>query len=199
MLLFSGHVSQAFFKGSLATYLVIQFTRPPVEPHHQVRYNQNPYFDESPEQLLYPEATTLETLYPDKGFFEAIHSPDVISIHPIDAAEDEGSIKAGGYTFSAKASQPNRETAERLFIRCVRSAAMNLREKCVSFNQRCCFDLPRVALPMICFSVSLADRSSRHTTREQTSQHKAWSRSSSVFAIPCRISRISTSSAASEH
>ena len=104
------------FTGSLATYLVIQFTRPPLEPHHQVRYNQNPYFDESPEQLLYPEATTLETLYPDKGFFEAIHSPDVILIHLIDAAEDEdeGSIKAVGYTFSAKASQPNRETAERL-------------------------------------------------------------------------------------
>lgn len=64
--------------------------------------------------MLYPEGTTLETLYPDKGFFAAIHGPEDISIHSSDRAEAEGSIKVGGYTFSAKGSHPDRETAERL-------------------------------------------------------------------------------------
>ena len=102
------------FTGSVATYLVIQYNRPPTEPRHQVRFNQNPYYDGSPEMLLYPEGTTLETLYPDRGFFAAIHSPDDIAIHPADPTEADGSLKVRGYTFSAKGSQPDRETAERL-------------------------------------------------------------------------------------
>lgn len=102
------------FTGSFATYLVIQYTRPPVEPRHQVWFSQNPHYEEAPEELLYPEGTTLETLYPDKGFLAAIHSPDDISIHSTDLTNSDSSLKVGGYTFSAKASQPNRETAERL-------------------------------------------------------------------------------------
>jgi hypothetical protein len=102
------------FGGSIATYLVIQYTRPPVKPHHQVRFNQNPYYDGAPEALLYPEGTTLETLYPDRGFFAAIHSPDDISVHPAAPTEAGGSLKVNGYTFSAKGSHPDRETAERL-------------------------------------------------------------------------------------
>jgi hypothetical protein len=103
-----------FFAGAVATYLVIQVILPPGEPRHQVRFNQNPYYDGSPEQLLYPEGTTLETLYPDKGFFAAIHGPEDISIHSSETTEAEGSVKVGGYTFSARGSHPDRETAERL-------------------------------------------------------------------------------------
>src|SRR6478735_2242478 len=90
------------FAGAVATYLVIQLNRPPVEPRHQVRFNQNPYYAGGPELLLYPEGTTLETLYPDKGFFAAIHSPDDISIHSTDLTASDVSLKVGQYTFSAK-------------------------------------------------------------------------------------------------
>lgn len=104
------------FTGSGATYLVSEFNRPPTPPQHQVRYHydKNLNYLDTPEMFLYPEGTTLETLYPDKGFFAAIHSPDVISIHPADPTEADGSLKVEGYTFSAEGSQPDLETRERL-------------------------------------------------------------------------------------
>lgn len=102
------------FVGSWATYLVIQYARPPEESGHQVRFNQNPHFDKAPEELLYQEGTTLETLYPDKGFFAAIHSPDVISIHPRDSTKADGSIEVAGYSFSAASSNPDQQTVKNL-------------------------------------------------------------------------------------
>lgn len=100
------------FAGSVATYLVMRSDRPSAEAGHQVRFNQNPTYDESPEQLLYPEGTTLEMLYPDEGFFAAIHSPDAISIHPADPTKADGSIEVDGYSFSANVATP--DTAKRL-------------------------------------------------------------------------------------
>ena len=94
--------------GVLAT---LHFTQKPAEPHHEVRYSQEPNYDPEPEQMLYPEGTTLEDLYPDEGLREAIRNPDSIRIHQIGG---DGKIRVEEFLFSSKGVQPSRETSARL-------------------------------------------------------------------------------------
>jgi len=97
--------------GAIAGVALTQLSRKPAEPRHEVRYNQYPDYDPQPEQMLYPDGTRLETLYPDERFLAAIRSPETISIHPIGG---DGKVVLDKYRFSSQGATPTKETATRL-------------------------------------------------------------------------------------
>lgn len=92
-------------------FVTWQLSQEPREPRHEVRYSQTPFYDSAPEQMLYPDGTTLEALYPDDGFRAAIRNPDSILIHPLGG---DGTIRRGEHHFSSIAAMPDPESSARL-------------------------------------------------------------------------------------
>lgn len=105
-----GLFASGLLAGAVVAVLVtLLLSRKPAEPRHEVRYY--PYYDPQPEQMLYPDGTRLETLYPDEGFLAAIRAPETITIHPIGGDEK---VVLDKYRFSSQGTVPTQETATRL-------------------------------------------------------------------------------------
>lgn len=110
-------VSPAIFIAALlasacaGVLVTLQITYKPSDPRNEVRYSQNPSYNPKPEQMLYPDGTTLETLYSDAGFLSAVRTPETISIHPIGGDQK---IVLGEYRFSSQGGTPSKETEIRL-------------------------------------------------------------------------------------
>ncbi len=110
-------VSPAIFIAALlasacaGVLVTLQITYKPSEPRNEVRYSPDPFYDPMPELMLYPDGTTLETLYPDAGFLSAVRAPETISIHLIGGDQK---IVLGEHRFSSQGGTPTKETEIRL-------------------------------------------------------------------------------------
>jgi len=104
----------------------------PKEPRHEVRYHsEQPPLDESPEDLLYPPGTTLESIYPDEALRAAIQSPESVRIHRRDGDER---LKVEKWAFSSEGIEPDDGTRERLLYALASLSAYEPTGKACIFN-----------------------------------------------------------------